>query len=325
MAPSPDFSRGAASAHNALFRFVFSRAENARGELQALLPAEVAARLALDTLRRLEDHVEPRDASCELLFSLRLSGSEAYLLLRLEPEAAPEAGAPLRLLAAVLRLWLAGAQPARPLPLVIPLLVRHGGRRWRGPRNLGDLFEIDLPTWVALAPLVPDFALLLDDLAGTGASALRARRSLPALGRLALFLLQRAERSPDLVPELAEWLAPIAALLRRRRGAADFGVLLEYVFWVADVSLERLRVLLAERVDPPAEEIMMTTAERLIARGRAEGEQRGRALTLLTLLDQRFGALAPADRERILTATSAELEAWTERLPRVAAPGQLFG
>lgn len=323
--PIPDFSGGAPDARNALFRFVFSRAENARGELAALLPAEIAARLELGSLSLLEDHAAPGLGGCELLFALRFSAREAYFLLLLEPDGAPEAGAPLRLLAAMLRIWLARApeQPARSLPLVIPLLVRQGPRRWRGPNSLCDLFEVDLASWVALAPLIPDFALLLDDLAGVGAGALRARRQLPPLGQLALFLLQRAGRAPDLALELAAWLEPIAALLRGG-GADDFAALLEYAFWVADVSLERLRALLAERAGAHAEEIMVTTAERLIARGRAEGERQGRALTLLTFLGQRFGELSAADRQRVLAASSAELQRWTERLPSVATAQQLF-
>jgi hypothetical protein len=323
--PAPDFSRGAPAARNELFRFVFSRAENARGELAALLPAEIAAKLELDSLCWLQDHAAPGAFGCELLFSLRLSAREGYALLLLEPDGAAELGAPLRLLAAVLRIWLARApeHTARPLPLVIPLLVRQGPRRWRGPSSLGDLFEVDLASWVALAPLIPDFALLLDDLAGVGAAALRTRRQLPALGQLALFLLQRAGRAPDLVLELAEWLEPIAALLRSG-GADDFAALLDYAFWVADVSLERLRALLAERAAAPAEEIMVTTAERLIARGRAEGERQGRALTLLTFLGQRFGELSAADRQRVLAASSAELQHWAERLPSSLTAEQLF-
>lgn len=46
----------------------------------------------------------------------------------------------------------------------------------------------------------------------------------------------------------------------------------------------------------------------------AEGEARGRAATLLELLDIKFGQV-PADVEqRVRTATTSELETWTRRI-----------
>ena len=58
----------------------------------------------------------------------------------------------------------------------------------------------------------------------------------------------------------------------------------------------------------------MTTADLLRAEGEARGEARGRAATLLELLDIKFGHV-PADVEqRVRTATSSQLETWTRRI-----------
>jgi predicted transposase YdaD len=328
----PDFAGGVEAAHDALFRFVFSRAECAVGELQSVLPAEVAGKLDFASLRLARGRGR-RQPPCQLVFSVRLSGRDAFVLMRFERDGARASGAPLRMLGALQRFWHRHVcvHPGRPLPLILPVLVLQGERRSRGAESLCDMFEVDLATWVALAPLIPDFTLALDDLAALGGAALRARSRLPVLGRLALFLLQRARRAPDLALELAEWREPLAALLGELRGGEQLSVLLEFVFWVADVSLERLRQPL-QRTNPRAEEIMVTTAERLIARGRAEGELAGRArgellgraATLLTLLTRRFGELSPHHHQRIRAASSLQLERWTERLLDVSSLAELF-
>jgi hypothetical protein len=83
-------------------------------------------------------------------------------------------------------------------------------------------------------------------------------------------------------------------------------------------------------VSPEAEEALMTTAERLLAqgraegevrgraegevRGRAEGEVRGRAATLAKLLTVKFGPLPAHVESRLAQASLPELELWTERV-----------
>jgi hypothetical protein len=54
----------------------------------------------------------------------------------------------------------------------------------------------------------------------------------------------------------------------------------------------------------------MTGAERL----REEGRAAGRAETLLQLLGQKFGPLPGDVRERVLSASAQQLEAWTGRV-----------
>lgn len=50
------------------------------------------------------------------------------------------------------------------------------------------------------------------------------------------------------------------------------------------------------------------------AEGKAEGIDTGRALTLLTLLEAKFGALGDAVQTRVRTAGTADLETWTLRI-----------
>ncbi|HKK23779.1 MAG TPA: hypothetical protein VJ947_08840 [Pseudohaliea sp.] len=50
------------------------------------------------------------------------------------------------------------------------------------------------------------------------------------------------------------------------------------------------------------------------AEGKAEGAQEARALTLLRLVERRFGPVAEAVRTRIIAADSTEIDRWLDRL-----------
>jgi hypothetical protein len=50
------------------------------------------------------------------------------------------------------------------------------------------------------------------------------------------------------------------------------------------------------------------------AEGKAEGAREARALTLLRLVERRFGPVAEAARTRILAADSTEIDRWLDRL-----------
>jgi predicted transposase YdaD len=50
------------------------------------------------------------------------------------------------------------------------------------------------------------------------------------------------------------------------------------------------------------------------AKGKAEGEAKGKAELLLRQIGLRFGVLAPAVREKILSAAPERLDVWAERV-----------
>ena len=54
----------------------------------------------------------------------------------------------------------------------------------------------------------------------------------------------------------------------------------------------------------------MSTADRLIEKGKAEGRAKGKAEQLLLLLHKRFGAAAEPFAARVRSATPADLDRW---------------
>jgi predicted transposase YdaD len=320
--------------HDALFRFTFSRPENAAGELRTVLPAALVAELDFGTLTTLPgsfiDEALAGRAS-DLLFSIELAGRPALIYVLFEHQSSDDPRMPLRLLGYMLRIWEQHERQhgkSEPLPPILPIVLHHAAHCWRSPVRFADLFAVDHGTRELLAPWLPDFGYVLDDLAAIDSADIHARNGLTAFARLVLFALQRARHAPDLARELEGFVDLIAELLRAERGLDDFEVLIRYTFWVADVPTERIRALLRDKVGPMVEERMLTTAEKLIAsgeaKGRAEGEAKGRAAVLAKLLIHRFGPLPEEAKRQLERASADELDMWAERILSAASLAEVF-
>ena len=77
--------------------------------------------------------------------------------------------------------------------------------------------------------------------------------------------------------------------------------LLEYIIeGCKDIEEQDVEQALLSIGSREAREAYMTLAERLIEKGKAEGRLEGRQEDLLKLLTQKFGAVADADKKKIL-------------------------
>ena len=293
--PPDDFDRP----HDTLFRYAFERPEIAEGELRALLPPEVIAALDFTTLTVEPGSLaDPEFAQLEtdLLYRVELAGEESFVFILFEHQSSPEALMPYRMLRYMVRIW---------------------ERWWRS--------QPSVPVLEGLGPHLLNFSLRIDDLAAEAGEALRARAGLPPFGRLTLFALKRGPWANDIVTELADWMDPLRDLMATLQGREDFRLWMRYIHRAADFSLQQLLELIRQ-LGSSAEEIAMTSAERLKAEGRAEGEAKGRAEgraegklggqaeLLLKLLSLRFGELSSEVRARVAAASLEQLDVYAERV-----------
>jgi len=85
---------------------------------------------------------------------------------------------PLRTLSYQVRIWnrFRKAYPTTPLPPIVVVLVSHVRGGWTRARSLGELFDPLVPATPALAQLVPDVPLIVEDLAIAAITISRAGR-----------------------------------------------------------------------------------------------------------------------------------------------------
>ena len=310
------------SPHDALFKHVFSQPEHAASELRAVPPAGLSARLDWSSLELepssfVDEQLRGRQA--DLLFRIGCQGRSAFLYILFEHQSSTDALMAFRLLRYMTRIWdafLLANPRAERLPAIIPVVLHHGDSGWSRGTEFGALLDVDPETLPLVAEYVPQFRFVLDDLSGADDHALRGR-SLTAVAAAGLMLLARGRSGPSLVDDLRRWLDVLGDVAAARNGMEALTAFLEYAFRVGDVLPEDLRRL-ALQIGPAAEEAYMTAAQKLTeesyARGRAEGEAKGKAELLIRLLGLRFGTLPEATREKILRALPDRLDVWAERV-----------
>ncbi|MCR1786501.1 Rpn family recombination-promoting nuclease/putative transposase [Nocardioides carbamazepini] len=321
MPSAEDESRG--QPHDSLFRLVFDNAVNAASELRSLLAPAVLDRMDLDGLERVpgsfvDDDLRQRHA--DVLFRVPLDGREAYLYVLVEHQSAPDRLMALRMAAYQVRIWERHVK-AHPgsglLPLIVPVVVHSGRRRWNAATDLGELIDRSSASDGSADGLVPSWRYLLDDLAMVDDQALR-QRPLTDQARLA-FVAFRLPASEDAVARLAGWREDVRRALDEPGGRGFLHAWFTYVWATTDHPLESI-VGFAETVGQQAMEVAMSTADVLEARG----EARGKVGAVLSVLAAR-GIEVPDDvREQIASATDLDLlDTWLRRAVTAASAGEV--
>lgn len=300
--------------HDSLFRALVSEPQRAAALLAGHLPADVAARLDPDIP---PEHLEGtfiddmgRKSQCDALFRIRLrGGGEARVFALLEHKSAVDPATPLQLVRYVLNVWAreieSGRSKATALPLVIPVVFHHGAGRWSVPRSVREL--------IAAPEGLEGFAdrfgeYVLRDLGPMEPGELSDD---PAV-RAALLALARADRGLT-DGELDSIVAVVAE--------SGFGrYVLVYAVARMELTRERLDAALGRTRPGDRERLMGTVAQEFID----EGIERGKAAMLLRLMTLKFGSVSGSDRDRIGSATPAELDAWSGAILEAGSPDAVF-
>jgi hypothetical protein len=127
-----------AKPHDALFKAAFEAPEHAAGVFRSLLPPTVEGALAWDTVRHEPgSFIDPdlADRHSDLLFSIEVRETRAYLYLLLEHQSTNDDDMPLRMLIYLVRIWERYRKQHKkgPLPLIIPAMIAT--RPGAGPRR----------------------------------------------------------------------------------------------------------------------------------------------------------------------------------------------
>ena len=300
--------------HDRFFKKLLDDPATVGALLRERLPPEVAALLS-DEPPRLEEgsFIDEmfRGTESDRLFSARLKGGEeARIYCLLEHQSTPDPSMPLRLLRYMHRYYehLEADAKGEPLPPVLPVVVYHGSAPWTVPLR----FAQTLAGGDDVRRHCVDFAYTLLDLGPIEDEALSNHLRL----RLGLMVLKYAFR----VKKQVEILDKIAALVALEPGMQEFVrvYIIETYREVDDASLDA-----AWRKHMP--HLDLENASKIAKRVFAEGKAEGKAETLLRLLTRRFGDLPAETRERVVRATTEQLDQWLDAFVDAKSLSDVFG
>lgn len=260
----------ASQPHDAYFKYVFSDPVHAAGFFRHHLPPAITRAIDWQGLALVPGSFIKRSlhqAHSDLLFSVPAGEGTVLLYLLFEHQTTVDRAMPLRMLAYLTEIWLAHERSkGLPLPPVIPFVLHQGPDSWVVSRQFADL--IAMPTEIAetLRPFLPSFEHGLLDLSCYDPAT---QESDPAL-RVVLQLMKLA-REQQRMPEFWEWLAKEPVTL------PDALLMVSILYmYRADGRLDVEEIAYTLRHNPELQRRAMSTAEKLIAQGRAEGIAEGR-------------------------------------------------
>lgn len=315
--------------HDSLFRRIFADRAIAAEAIRCALPPDVAARLDLTGLElRATAHVDEalHAFHSDLVFTAKIAGRDALVLLLVEHQSRADARMPFRLLQYAVLLWdgyLRDHPRAPSLPLIVPLVYHQGPGQWRAPRDMLAIMDLTDEEAAVFGRFVPRMGFVLDDLGGTSDADL-ARRGMTAEATLALSALRDVREAADVPGLLVRWGGLLRAANATPSGTRALRTVLQYILQVhGGLDVDELAQV-AESVLTGSGAEVMTTARQFMdigeAKGKAEGRLEGRRATLHHQLRLKFRDAVTAEATaRIDAADEATLTRLEERILTASA------
>jgi len=321
--------------HDRIVRHTLSQPAAMASALGAILPPELVAAVDWRTLQRGADTLVDDDGErrADLVFTARtVAGDAVAFVVWFEHQSSHDPSLIFRFLLAFAKSWREAQRSGQPLVPFVPVVLANAPQPWRGPNRLLDALTVDPSLRDALAPYIPDFRLVVDDVTSTDEATLRARPASPVVR--VLWWSLRVARLGHAAEELGAWAVLVASTQREDPQAGQH--ILRYMSKVGR-GASAVKALAAHEA---SKEAVMTLYQELIAKGEqlglAKGEQLGLAkgeqlgeraglLTALTVaLEARFGALPASTRARIEATPTSSLAALVARAATSATLEDVF-
>ncbi len=201
------------------------------------------------------------------------------------------------------------------LPLVFPIVLYNGHRRWKSPTNVAALVPQVPAELEAFRPQV-EYLLLdegafpaaqLDALTGPAARLFRLEHASPEELLAEVKRLRQNLAGPKHQELRRAFVISILAILRRR---------LEGVRLPETEELEEIETMIAEKAP--------TWTEMWEQQGLEKGRKEGESTMLLRQLERRFGPLDEHTRQRVESADAERLLEWGDRFVDATALRDVF-
>ena len=261
--------------NDAFFKDFFSDIRQATKFFKGHLPEPVASLAVWESLTLVPGSFVKgslQQAHSDLLFSLKTTGDrEVSLYLLFEHQTSIDPAMPLRLLAYIVEiLQKHHRQFGLPLPPVIGFVLNQGPDRWTVSQRFEDMFQMSELEAAVLHDYVPKFQHALLDLTQIDPDQSEADVQL----RVALQLMKLAREMK--LMQFFEWLS---ARFDSWMAVLPDPFLRKILIYALNAENDLDVETIAHKLEKSSHlnRVFMSTAEKLIAKGKAEGKAEGKA------------------------------------------------
>ncbi|MBX9936631.1 MAG: Rpn family recombination-promoting nuclease/putative transposase [Burkholderiaceae bacterium] len=318
--------------NDASYKLLFSSPELVRDLVLGFIPDDWLHSLDYGTLEKMPGSYvtdDLRHRADDVVWRVKVGAEWVYLYILIEFQSKVDPWMAVRMMSYVGLLYqdLIKAKqvlPHRRLPPVLPIVLYNGDAPWTAATNIANLIP-KVPGLVSQYLPQMEYLLIAENLY-TEAGLAKMQNLVAAVMRL-----QRPHNEVavlELIDLLHDWLADNPELMRI------------FAIWIRAVLLRQSKHHLALPKVQDLKELKMTLAARFeewahqheqkglekgmekgiakgiakgMANGIAKGRKEGEARLLQRLLVARFGPLSQETLARLEQASTAELEAWTDR------------
>ena len=289
------FRKGVKNPHDAAFKAAFEKRELAESFFRHYFPQQIVGQIDFRYLKfanRSYVDEKLKDKHSDIVYQTKIRGKTAFLYLLFEHQSTPDFWMIFRLLCYMTNLWreFIDQNPgAKQLPVILPVVLYHGKRKWNCPRSLIDIME----TGEGLERYIPHFTYDLYDLGDYEDERLLLGEAM-ALG-LVLYLMKHIF-DEDFGGHLESAITYLDRIHTQETQLEFLEWILRYAYHAREDDLDThidrgLNALDNEN----ARRTAMTIAERL----RQEGFHNGQSQLILKLLKKRFGYLSPTLEKKL--------------------------
>jgi hypothetical protein len=320
----------APTCHDALFHDVYSRPDAFVLVFRRLLSVQVLPHVDFSSLRpaptkQTDDVLRTRWPDLRYIVDFVDGDTRVPVHLPLEHQSTPAPLLPKRAHGYVSGVWdehLKSNPNDDTIPYVLPIaFLQHPARNT--PTRLSEIQPMP-PCLRTLLGTPVELTMLVDDFSGSVMDDPEVDLPTRAFVELARAFMY-AYKNPGALTDarLAE-LAPLFDVLLEHNRPRDIRTIWVYVISAFEAD-SPLRSLISNAVSKEVKEEFMTIKDEWLAEGRAEGESKGVAKSLLWVLEGRAIAISEAMRERVLaTRDESLLRHWVDRAVSMATAAEVF-
>jgi predicted transposase/invertase (TIGR01784 family) len=268
--------------HDSVVQKFLQEIKTVKSFFREYLPKDIVSLLNLDSLEFMKekfvDEVLAKFYS-DFLYKVNLSGGlEGFIYLLLEHKSSPYRFSGLQALKYMVRIWdeyLLNNKDAKYLPPVIPVVLYHGGSKWRIDTRFTGLFKVPQ----ALKEFIPDFRYRLLDISHIPDKEINGEAVLKILLLSLKYIFKQGLK--DKLPEILKLFQEV----ENKNSVFDYVIVLLTYFGSSAVHLteEDIEKSVSEFFEQGGK-IMATIAEKWIKKGKEEGKEEGKWEMIMNLL-----------------------------------------